>query len=433
MIRSSRLGAHTVVVLAKEPRPGRVKTRLTSLFTPEEAAELAAASLLDTLDAVRASRARRRILALDGQPGSWAAGFDVIPQPAGDLNTRLAAAMGTAMRAAPGAPVLLVGMDTPQVTPGLLDTAWDDADGVVGLSEDGGFWAIGLRTGSAEAAFNGVPMSTDRTGACQLGRLDQLGLAIQLLPPLRDVDLPADAEAVATEHPQLTFSRAHRKLVATRDRTDVGGLFDLLYRDGAATPTPPGRDEASVLPIERHRWNGQPDAVDRLVAERCEPPVIDLGCGPGRMVRLLENLGRPVLGVDVSAVAVARASASGSGALRRDIGGRLPAEGRWGTALLLDGNLGIGGDVVALLRRCRDLVGSGGLVICEVHPDPDRDLTAEVAFGNYVANPGAALGTAPWSSVGSRVLASHASRSGLIIAEEWSAGGRAFVSLRSTP
>lgn len=138
-------GPTTVLVIAKEPVPGRVKTRLTPPYTPDEAAQLAEAALYDTLRAVSAMPARRRVVVLDGRPGSWLpAGFEVRPQCAGGLDERLAAAFADST-----GPTLLIGMDTPQVTPQLLapaleSGAWDGCDAWFGAAEDGGFWALGL-------------------------------------------------------------------------------------------------------------------------------------------------------------------------------------------------------------------------------------------------------------------------------------------------
>ena len=160
---------------------------------------------------------------------------------------------------------------------------------------------------------------------------------------------------------------------------------------------------------------------------RCQAPVLDLGCGPGRMVRGLTERGQAALGVDISSVAVAISLAGGGPALRRAVGQRLPAEGRWGTALLMDGNIGIGGDVSALLGRCRTLVVPGGLVLCEVDPDPDRHDVRNVVLrsGHAASRP------VPWARIGSRTLAALAAGQGLTLEEEWSGGGRCFVSLRS--
>ncbi|WP_103501235.1 MULTISPECIES: DUF2064 domain-containing protein [unclassified Streptomyces] len=182
----------TLLVIAKEPRPGRVKTRLTPPFTPAEAALLAEAALADTLEAVAATPAERRVLVLDGAPGPWLPpGFEVVPQRAGGLDERLAGAF-----AACEGPALLVGMDTPQITPELLTVSFDHCDAWIGPALDGGFWALGLTRPDPEL-LRGVPMSTPRTGAAQRARLHDAGLRVRELPALRDVDTADDAEEVA--------------------------------------------------------------------------------------------------------------------------------------------------------------------------------------------------------------------------------------------
>ncbi|MET7982172.1 DUF2064 domain-containing protein [Streptomyces sp. NPDC005281] len=191
----------TLLVIAKEPRPGRVKTRLTPPFTPREAATLAEAALVDTLRAVAAAPARRRVLVLDGAPGPWLpAGFDVVRQCAGGLDERLAAAF-----AGCDGPALLIGMDTPQVTPALLTVDFADCDAYFGPAEDGGFWALGLAEPRPDL-LRGVPMSTHTTGAVQRERLVGAGLRVRDLPCLRDVDTAPDAREVATAAPESTFA-----------------------------------------------------------------------------------------------------------------------------------------------------------------------------------------------------------------------------------
>ncbi|MEU6810439.1 DUF2064 domain-containing protein [Streptomyces sp. NPDC046831] len=198
----------TVLVIAKEPRPGRVKTRLTPPFTPEEAAALAEAALADTLRAVATAPARRRVLVLDGETGPWLPpGFDVVPQCTGGLDERLAAAF-----AGCDGPALLIGMDTPQVTPELLTVDFDGkgfdgygCDACFGPAEDGGFWALGLADPDPEL-LRGVPMSTPATGTVQRERLVAAGLRVRDLPCLRDVDTAADAEAVAATAPHGCFA-----------------------------------------------------------------------------------------------------------------------------------------------------------------------------------------------------------------------------------
>ncbi|MEV6181636.1 DUF2064 domain-containing protein [Streptomyces sp. NPDC052016] len=191
----------TLLVIAKEPRPGRVKTRLTPPFTPKEAAELAEAALEDTLRAVAAAPAARRVLVLDGAPGPWLpAGFDVVPQCPGRLDARLADAFAHC-----DGPALLIGMDTPQVTPELLTVDFTGCDAWFGPAEDGGFWALGLAQ-PRPALLLGVPMSTPVTGAVQRGRLVTAGLRVRDLPRLRDVDTAADARAVAALAPHTGFA-----------------------------------------------------------------------------------------------------------------------------------------------------------------------------------------------------------------------------------
>lgn len=197
----------SLLVFAKAPVPGRVKTRLCPPCTPAEAAELAAAALADTLAAAARSRlARRRVLVLDGEPGPWVPpGFAVVPQRGAGLAERLAAAFADA-----GGPAFLIGMDTPQVTPALLDAglaALDRSDAVLGSAFDGGYWGIGLRRPDP-AVFRDVPMSERRTAADQRARLAELNLRTALLPPMRDVDTIADARVVAAEVPGGRFARA---------------------------------------------------------------------------------------------------------------------------------------------------------------------------------------------------------------------------------
>ncbi|MEU5977777.1 DUF2064 domain-containing protein [Streptomyces sp. NPDC047315] len=191
----------TVVVIAKEPRPGRVKTRLSPPFTLEEAAELAEAALADTLATVAAVPAARRLLVLDGAPGRWLPpGFDVVPQSVGALDERLADAFAHC-----AGPSLLIGMDTPQVTVDLLAVDFAGCDAYFGPADDGGFWALGLARPDP-VLLRGVPMSSPVTGAVQRERLVAAGLQVRELPRLRDVDTAADAHAVADLVPHGRFA-----------------------------------------------------------------------------------------------------------------------------------------------------------------------------------------------------------------------------------
>jgi len=156
--------------------------------------------------------------------------------------------------------------------------------------------------------------------------------------------------------------------------------------------------------------------------------VLDVGCGPGRLVVALGALGLPVLGIDVSEAAVARTVTLGGQALRRSVFEPLPAEGRWGTALLLDGNVGIGGDPRTLLDRMAQLLAPGGLLIAETLPDPDVDERVRV---HVTDARGAAGSPFPWARLGTPALLRHARHAGWRAADQWTAGGRCFVALRT--
>ncbi len=197
-----------LIVIAKEPVPGAVKTRLCPPCTPAQAAMLAEAALRDTLAAVAGARTARRVVALDGAPPPWLApAFEVIAQRGPSLAERLEAAFADC-----GGVGLLVAMDTPQVTAGLLDDALDrlqapGVDAVIGPTPDGGYWGIGF-AGAQPGAFAGVPMSSERTLTVQLERLRELGLRTVVLDELVDVDDITDARTVAAAAPHTRFAAA---------------------------------------------------------------------------------------------------------------------------------------------------------------------------------------------------------------------------------
>ena len=197
----------TLIVIAKECLPGKVKTRLHPPLTLDQAAELAAASLDDTLEAVAALPPTRRVLAFDGTvvPGT-AAGYDVVPQVAGGLDERLGAIFDGCSE-----PAVLIGMDTPQVSAADLAplfAAWpEDVDAWFGPAADGGFWALALRHPDGDL-IRGVPMSESFTGDRQLARLREAGLRVRMLPTLTDVDHIEDAHHVAALAPHGRFAAA---------------------------------------------------------------------------------------------------------------------------------------------------------------------------------------------------------------------------------
>ena len=209
--------------MAKAPVPGRVKTRLCPPLTPDEAAEYAAAALADTLEAVAACAADDKVLALEGEPGAWLpAGFRVVAQRGSSFNQRLAHAWDDA-----GGPGVQIGMDTPQVTPELLDGALAQVRpgrALLGPTPDGGWWALGLSRPDGRV-FDGVPMSRCDTGIWQRARLAQLGYSVRELESLVDVDHFEDAVTVAVDAPRT-------RSAVTLDGLDAARLATTASAEG---------------------------------------------------------------------------------------------------------------------------------------------------------------------------------------------------------
>ncbi|MEW9515263.1 methyltransferase domain-containing protein [Streptomyces tubercidicus] len=205
------------------------------------------------------------------------------------------------------------------------------------------------------------------------------------------------------------------------------------------------RSDGWLLPLEVERWCARADAADLSALRRCAGSVLDIGCGPGRLVAALAAQGRRTLGIDVSAAAVARTTALGGTALHRSVFNSLPEEGTWDTALLLDGNIGIGGDPRALLARTAELVAPHGLLIVETTPaDVDEQVQVRVEAGDH-PRPGVPRTPGdlfPWARVGAPALLRYAAATGWIPAEQWTAADpagrspaaeRCFVSLSRLP
>jgi rSAM/selenodomain-associated transferase 1 len=214
----------TILVLAKAPVPGQVKTRLCPPATPGEAARIAAASLLDTLDA---TRGRCTVVALVGsladaerraEVRAALARCRVVPQRGATFAARLVAAHADA---GGNGPVIQLGMDTPQLDEALLDEAGralGSCDAVLGPARDGGWWALGVHDPRHARVLAGVPMSTPDTGALTLRALHAAGLRVTLLPELSDVDTMEDAERVAAVAPGSRFATAVAQVRAAMRR-----------------------------------------------------------------------------------------------------------------------------------------------------------------------------------------------------------------------
>ena len=187
------------------------------------------------------------------------------------------------------------------------------------------------------------------------------------------------------------------------------------------------------IDLDVPRWLAPPDAADRSVLRRCGAPVLDIGSGPGRLVRALTERGALALGIDIAPAAVAHSVGTGAPAVHASVFDALPNEGQWSTALLIDGNIGIGGDVPRLLRRVRGLVGSGGRILVETTGSAYEDTVLDARFAVPAGDQAHLTPTGPsfpWAVVGVRALRAHAARAGCQIVEEWSLFGRSFSALR---
>lgn len=432
----------TLLVIAKEPVPGRVKTRLTPPFTPAEAAELAEAALADTLAAVARTPAARRVLVLEGRPGPWLPpGFEVIPQRPGTLDLRLAAAF----EACTG-PALLIGMDTPQVTPELLQVDWSAYDAWFGPAVDGGFWALGLAVSiprccagyrcrcprRAPSSTSGCARPGSASGGCRCCGTWTPPRTPGWSPPKRRKARSRRGWRYADEHARPRYGTGRgRPRHPGRGHLRQGLVRRPLHRGPAQRPRPPlpaagrrlaapagcgalvrgprpgGPYGAAALPGRRHR-------------HRLRPGKAGVGAGrpgtPGAGHRRQPGGGGPYRPV-------------GGTALHRSVFDSLPGEGRWDTGLLIDGNIGIGGDPAALLRRMAEvLVVTGSLIVecAEAEAEVEVDERCEVR----VADGRGGLGSPfPWARVDTAALIRHAAAAGWTSGGHWTAAGRSFTVL----
>lgn len=184
-----------------------------------------------------------------------------------------------------------------------------------------------------------------------------------------------------------------------------------------------------LLPLDVQRWCAEPDGADLTVLARCRGAVLDVGCGPGRLVRTLAARGHRALGIDISPEAVRCAARTGGPAMVRSVFDPLPDEGRWDTALLVDGNIGIGGNPAALLDRMAQIVRPSGTLLVEtappgLHDDLDEHVEVHLDDGN-----GPHGDAFPWARVGPRALLRHSKPAGWTPACTWTAPDRRFVAL----
>jgi SAM-dependent methyltransferase len=184
-------------------------------------------------------------------------------------------------------------------------------------------------------------------------------------------------------------------------------------------------DTGEALDLDLRRWHDPATDEEAALLATVDGPVIDLGCGPGRLVVSLASRRVPALGVDSSPSAVALARRRGATVLERDLFGPLPGEGRWATALLFDGNVGIGGDPVGLLRRLRDLLTQDGRVVVELDPPGSGSAVVRVRVAHGLRR----SDWFPWCHLAANHASVVAEAASLRVAEQWQDTGRWFAVL----
>lgn len=201
-------------------------------------------------------------------------------------------------------------------------------------------------------------------------------------------------------------------------------------QDGSPATTWLRYQDGRTLVLDLPRWSAPATGGDVGLLRRCTGAVLDIGCGPGRLTRALTEQGRECLGVDVAPVAVALARVGGTPVLHASIYDDVLDETRWDTVLLADGNIGIGGDPCALLRRCRHLLMPAGRVLVELDP-PTTDSQSGPVIVRVESSTGRTSDWFTWAHVSVGTITALAEQVGLGVHERWQASGRWFTDLRN--
>ncbi|QEC50798.1 methyltransferase domain-containing protein [Baekduia soli] len=185
-------------------------------------------------------------------------------------------------------------------------------------------------------------------------------------------------------------------------------------------------DDEERVALDVARWLGPVTAADETVLQRAVGPVLDIGCGPGRHVHALARRGVLALGVDVSPDAVRLARSRGAPVVEGSVFDVVPGPHRWGSALLLDGSVGIGGAPRRLLGRVRELLVPGGRLLVETEAPGVATRTVRARLEGT----GARSAAFPWALVGADGIGALGAATGFATVERWCDDGRWFAELR---
>lgn len=205
--------------------------------------------------------------------------------------------------------------------------------------------------------------------------------------------------------------------------------FCEVMRPASTVPSRRLRSECGVvIPLPVSRWWAEPSSVEHGVLDEALSAALDVGCGPGRHARALERRGVVAVGVDNSLEAVGAARRRGAAVLHASIFDEIPGAGWWGTVLLLDGNIGIGGDPELLMMRLHRLLRPGGRALVEVEAPGVASARLSVRAESET---GASKEWFPWAQVGVDDLHSLAAATGFELVQRWSGESRWFARLDS--
>ncbi len=183
--------------------------------------------------------------------------------------------------------------------------------------------------------------------------------------------------------------------------------------------------DGRLVPLPVARWSGPVSDADESMLAHAHGPVLDVGCGPGRLTAALHQRGVEVLGLELVPELPVLARLAGAPVLLGDVFAPVPGAGTWRTVLLADGNVGIGGDAVRMLRRVAALLAPDGRVVCELHPDGDGGAAGPVRLEGL----GVTSAWFPWALLGPHALEATAASAGLAVERTWETGDRAFSTL----